>query len=111
VGLRRSVVTLERGSVPRWAAVVGAGAGRSVVAGNGPLRPVYPRPLIPVNGLVVVVYSRSAGNGGRTSCTPSGRRPAPVRSCGRGPADSAWTVSKVIFSGSPVTFVAVGVCE
>ena len=28
-----------------------------------------------------------------------------------GPADSAWTVSQVIFTGSPVTFVTVGVCE
>jgi len=28
-----------------------------------------------------------------------------------GPADSAWTVSGAMFTGSPVTFVAVGVCE
>jgi hypothetical protein len=84
---------------PRWQA---PGAGWSAVARNGPLTPIYPRPLLPVNGPVGVVYSRSAGNGGQTSCTRSAsavrRASCPVRSCGRRPCRFCLAVGKVIFN-------------
>jgi hypothetical protein len=48
--------------------------------------------------------------GGRHVPRPAGVLPRFDRAVA-GRADSAWTVSKVIFTGSPVTFVPVGVCE
>jgi len=79
-------------------------AGWSAVAGNGLLTPVYPRPLIPVDGPVVVVYSRSAGNGGQASCTQSA---SPVRpaSCPGSivrprPCNSAWAWARWSSTGS-----------
>jgi len=90
-------------------------AGWSAVAGNGLLTPVYPRPLIPVDGPVVVVYSRSAGNGGQASWT---RSASPVRpeSCPGSivrprALQFCLGVGKVIFNRQPVTPVAAGVCE
>jgi len=48
--------------------------------------------------------------GGRHVPHPAGVLPRFDRAAA-GLADSAWTVSQVIFTGSPVTFVTVGVCE
>ena len=71
--------------------------------------------LIPVNGPVVVVYSRSVGDGGQASCTQSASpvRPASCPGSIVRPRTLQFClgVGKVIFNRQPVTFVAVGVCE